>query len=190
MPVTFILVRHGEGIHNLAARTEGNKAYADPANRDAHLTATGIAQAKEAGVTIKRQFPKAVALWCSPLTRCIQTAMNIMDSVEVPADGLYLHDNLLERQRRSNICNYRVELKDIKNSWPQFNTDFVPDVSAHWVGEEKGHVVKLRMTMLLEHLKRVYAGATDPVIIVCHQESLFEVLGVELNNAEYVVTEL
>ena len=116
--------------------------------------------------------------------------MNIMDSVEVPADALYLHDNLLERQRRSNICNYRAELKDIKNSWPQFNTDFVPDISAHWVGEEKGHVVKLRMTMLLEHLKRVYAGATDPVIIVCHQESLFEVLGVELNNAEYVITEL
>jgi broad specificity phosphatase PhoE len=188
--VKFILVRHGEGIHNLAARTEGNKAYADPANRDAHLTDKGIAQAKEAGVTIKRQFPKAVALWCSPLTRCIQTAMNIMDSVEVPADALYLHDNLLERQRRSNICNYRAELKDIKSSWPQFNTDFVPDVSAHWVGEEKGHVVKLRMTMLLEHLKRVYAGATDPVIIVCHQESLFEVLGVELSNAEYVITEL
>jgi broad specificity phosphatase PhoE len=66
----------------------------------------------------------------------------------------------------------------------------VPDVSAQWNGEEKGHVVKLRITLLMEHLKRVYAGATNPVIIVCHQETLFEILGVELNNAEYVITEL
>ena len=57
-------------------------------------------------------------------------------------------------------------------------------------GIEGRQSVKFRMTMLLEHLKRVYAESAEPVIIVSHHDALFEILGMSLKNAEYVVTDL
>jgi hypothetical protein len=46
------------------------------------------------------------------------------------------------------------------------------------------------MTMLMEHLKRVYAEAQDPVIIVSHHDALFDLIGYSFKNAEYIVTDL
>jgi broad specificity phosphatase PhoE len=184
---TFILVRHGEATHNVAAETEGNAAYANEAHRDARLTDKGALQAQDAGKKIAETWPNAVAVWSSPLTRCIQTAKHIMKSVKVPAGSLVLHDYLLERQRKDNICNYRAETNDIREEWPEFKTHYLPSFASYWVEEEPAHVVKQRMTMLLEHLKRKYTSGT--VIVVSHYEALFEIVGRGLANAEFVVLE-
>ena len=182
---TFILVRHGEETHNLAAETEGDAAYSNPAHRDARLTPKGVQQARDAGVAIAATWPNVTAVWSSPLTRCIQTATHILNSVKVPAGSLFLHDYLLERQMKDNVCNYRAETTEIREEWPEFKAHYLPSVVSHWVEEEPGHVVKQRMMMLLEHLKRKYTSGT--VLIVCHQDSIYEVIGRALANAEFVV---
>jgi len=184
---TFILVRHGQGTHNLGAETEGDAAYSNEAYRDARLTDKGALQAQEAGKKIAAEFGNVVAVWSSPLTRCIQTAKHILKSVKAPVGSLFLHDYLIERQRKDNICNYRANADDLSYEWPEFKTYFLPNVVSQWTEEEPGHVVKQRMTMLLEHLKRKYTSGN--VLIVCHQESIYEVVGRGLANAEFVVWE-
>jgi broad specificity phosphatase PhoE len=187
MPVTFIFVRHGEGTHNLAAETEGNAAYSNEAHRDARLTEKGIKQTRDAGAVISAQAPNVVAVWSSPLTRCIQTATHILESVKVPAGSMFLHDYLLERQRKDNTCNFRAEVKEINAAWPQFKTQFLPNVASQWTKDEPQHVVKMRMTMILEHLKRKYTSGV--VVVVSHYEALYEIIGRRLDNAEFVVWE-
>jgi len=187
MPATFILVRHAEGTHNLAAETEGDAAYANPLHKNARLTNKGALQAQDAGKLIAATWPNVVAVWSSPLTRCIQTAKHIMKSVKVPEGNMFVHDYLIERQRKKDICNFRADALEIKAEWPEFSTEFLPDVAAHWDEDEPQHVVKMRVDMLLEHLKRKYTSGT--VIVVSHYEVLFEVVGRGLANAEFVVWE-
>lgn len=187
MPPTFILVRHAEGTHNLAAETEGNAAYANEAYRNARLTDKGALQAQDAGKLIANSCPKAVAVWSSPLTRCIQTAKHIMKSVIVPEGNVFVHDYLIERQRKKDICNFRADASEITAEWPEFSSEFLPDVAAQWDEDEPEHVVKMRVNMLLDHLKRKYTSGT--VIIVSHYETLLEVVGRGLANAEFVVCE-
>jgi broad specificity phosphatase PhoE len=189
--VKFILIRHGEATHNTGAETEGDAAYENPAYRNSVLTDKGVQQAADAGKKIASTITtKAAALWCSPLQRCLQTADNVMKSVNVPLDQMYLHDSLLERLGRGHVCNIRAPTGEIRRDWPDFNANMLPDVGPEWKGIEGRQSVKLRMTMLVEHLKRVYAGATDPVIIVSHHDALFDLIGYSFKNAEFLVTDL
>jgi len=187
--VKFIVIRHGEATHNVGAEVEGDSAYENPAYRDASLTAKGVNQTSAAGKAIAAEYPKVAAIWSSPLRRCLQTAENVMESVGYPADSLYVHDSLLERLGRGHICNTRALTKDIRGAFPDFKTEFLPDSGPEWNGPEPHQSVMLRMTMLIEHLKRVYAGAEHPVLIVSHHDAIFEVLGRSLKNAEFVVTD-
>ena len=52
---------------------------------------------------------------------------------------------------------------------------------------ETQYAVKQRFTMLLEHLRRKYTSGA--VLIVSHYETLFDIVGRGLNNAEFVVLE-
>jgi len=188
--VKFILIRHGEATHNVGAETEGDKAYENPAYRNAELTAKGVEQATDAGHKIAKLSTDAAALWCSPLHRCLQTAENVMKSVNVPLDQMYVHDSLLERLGRGHVCNMRAPTSEIRRDWPDFNANMLPDVGPEWRGIEGRQSVKLRMTMLMEHLKRVYAGTKDPVIIISHHDALFDLIGYSFKNAEYMITDL
>jgi broad specificity phosphatase PhoE len=187
MPATFILVRHAEGTHNLAAETFGEIAYRDPLYRDARLTTKGVLQARATGNLIAAEWPNAVAVWSSPLTRCIQTATHIMESVSVREGNKFVHDYLIERQRKEDVCNFRADANEISSAWPMFKTQFLSSTAGTWDEDEPQDTVKMRVTMLLEHLNRKYKSGT--VIIVSHYETLFEVVGRGLNNAEFVVWE-
>jgi broad specificity phosphatase PhoE len=123
----------------------------------------------------------------SPLTRCIQTSINIMAAVSVAPDHVYVNDNLLERMGRGHVCNHRATRADIVSKWPLFNCDALPDDGPVWTGAESCASVRCRMRMLLRHLQHEYAGEELPVIVVSHHDSLFELLGSSLKNGEYAV---
>jgi broad specificity phosphatase PhoE len=123
----------------------------------------------------------------SPLTRCIQTSVNIMKSVSVPAEHVYVNDNLLERMGRGHVCNHRATRADIVSKWPSFNCNALPDVGPVWTAAEPCASVRCRMRMLIRHLQLEYAGEELPVIVVSHHDSLFELLGSSLKNGEYAV---
>lgn len=85
----FYLARHGEGDHNVAEALYGTKAWDDYWSKldgdgtrywvDAHLTAIGEQQAKDAGSFFAKQFsdermPLPDTWIASPLMRCLKTA--------------------------------------------------------------------------------------------------------------------
>lgn len=85
----FYLARHGEGDHNVAEALYGTKAWDDYWSKldgdgklywvDAHLTAVGEQQARDAGAFFAKQFaeekmPVPDAWVASPLMRCLKTA--------------------------------------------------------------------------------------------------------------------
>jgi broad specificity phosphatase PhoE len=131
--------------------------------------------------------PKVCALWSSPLTRCIETSANIMASVSVACDQVYLNDNLLERMGRGHVCNHRASRGDIVSRWPLFKADALPDNGPVWTGAEPATSVRCRMQMLVRHLQQEYAAEDSPVIVVSHHDALLALTGKSLKNGEYVV---
>lgn len=99
------MIRHGQGHHNLGNLLFGPKAF--DTFEDARLTETGIKQANDLQETLNNiKFDK---IYCSPLTRCIETCDNSINTgMEVILD-----DRILERQGY-NLCNKRKEKKEIE----------------------------------------------------------------------------
>ena len=152
------------------------------------MTRSGDEQTVNAGKEIAAIFSsKACALWSSPLTRCMQTSVNIMASVSVPPERVFLHDNLLERMGRGHVCNLRDTRDDIVSKWSLFNADALPDYGPVWAGAEPRASVRDRMQMLVLHLRQVYATEELPVIVVSHHDALLDLVGVSLKNGEYAL---
>lgn len=78
------LVRHGEGIHNVAAALRGAEAYHDQSLTDATLDDTGRLQASTLGQRIKEAQMQVDVILVSPLTRTLQTATEMFpDAVKM-----------------------------------------------------------------------------------------------------------
>jgi broad specificity phosphatase PhoE len=150
--------------------------------------AAGEEQALAAGRDIAANITKqACALWSSPLTRCIQTAANVMASVSVPPGHVSVHDNLLEMMSRGHVCNERATRDEIASAWPQFNSAALPDSGPVWSSAEPPSSVKTRMQMMVQYLQHKYASARLPVIVVSHHDALFELTGKSLSNGQHYV---
>ena len=189
MPPLIIIVRHGEAEHNIAAREKGDDAYLDPAWKDARLSKLGHEQAESAGIAISEQVSdKITAIWCSPLTRCIQTAEHIARHVE--AASFFVHDNLLERLGGGHVCNERRSRDEIVAEYPDINVTLLPDTPPTWSIREPLPSVRSRITSLCDHLQKSYRNVEVPIImIVSHHDAIKELVGVSLGNAKFVVVD-
>ncbi|KAI2792865.1 putative phosphoglycerate mutase [Penicillium oxalicum] len=99
----LFLGRHGEGVHNVAERRYGTKAWDEYWSLqdgdehgpwiDAHLTATGIAQAQTAHDAWAKQLalgmPFPESFYVSPLHRCCQTAQVTFGGLRSPGTHLF-----------------------------------------------------------------------------------------------------
>ena len=188
MPPKFIFVRHGEAQHNVAFREKGPPAFEDPANRDAPLTPTGIEQARATGKTLTPL--KIAAIWSSPLKRCIQTAEEIYEEVDV--NDLYLHDSLLECLGGNHVCNERMPKHALRKEFPIWKRDFLPELPAAWIGRETGEALYQRMLSFVMWLAHIYRDLDSDthIVIVGHATAFGTLLGKKLNNAEHVITTL
>jgi broad specificity phosphatase PhoE len=187
-PPKFIFVRHGEAEHNVAFRQIGEGAFTDPAYKDARLTPKGIEQAQETGKALA-DF-KFVGIWSSPLTRCIQTAEEIYEEINV--GDFYLHDGLLERQGGGHICNERKSRRELKKEFFMWNTDFLADLPAAWVVRENETSLQRRLlsfVMLLSHLYRDVPEGSH-VLVVSHADALGSLTRRSYKNAEHCVLSL
>jgi broad specificity phosphatase PhoE len=110
--VRVVFLRHAQGTHNAAAAAVGARAYFDPVNRDAALTAEGVRQAwavREVGRLGRAE--DYTAIFCSPLRRCRQTLLEAVPGAD--RFPVRLDDRLMEPQGAA-ICNRRAELEEIR----------------------------------------------------------------------------
>lgn len=190
MPVPkFIFVRHGEAEHNVAAHgPEGERAYENPAYKDAPLTAAGVEQARRTAEALK-DFT-ILDIWSSPLTRAIQTADEIFE--ETSAQELWLHDNLLEVLGGGHICNCRLEARDLRVKFPLCKLNHLSEFPPLWLDREGHTSVYSRMKMLILYLANLYKDAPENsyVCLVSHWGAIRALTGKPLKNAEFIVLEV
>jgi broad specificity phosphatase PhoE len=187
MPPLFFFVRHGQAEHNTAAERMGDAAYEDFHYRDARLTELGHFQAETAGKTIAPfQNRRIVHIYCSPLTRCIQTAEGILKG-GIKASSYILHDMLLERLLKNHICNARKSPVEIHSEFPLWDTSYLPLFPPLFsTSSETYDSTALRMNAFFEYLQKKYKDTHTLVIIVSHHDSLETLLHLKLANGEVV----
>ncbi len=184
----FIFVRHGEAEHNVAFHEVGAAAFTDTKYRDAPLTQKGIEQAKATGQALA-ELP-ILDIWSSPLTRCIQTAEEIYEEVNVR--DLYLHDSLLERLGGGHACNERKQLSELKKSYGLWSMEFLPDLPPFWSTRENHISLQRRMLSFVLLLARLYRDVPEGahVLIVGHSDAISQLIRRPIKNAEHVVMTL
>lgn len=185
MPPKFIFVRHGEADHNVAFHSVGNSAFEDTNYKDALLTEKGKEQAKNVAKELSSY--NILELWCSPLTRCIQTAEEIFE--ETSCGKLYLHDNLLERQGGNHVCNERKTKSELKALYKCWDFNFIAEKPVYWNERENQTSLYTRMLMFVLLLANLYAkyDETNYIVIVGHNNAIASLIGVSLENCEYKV---
>jgi probable phosphoglycerate mutase len=183
MPPRFIFLRHGEATHNVAFHEKGDAAFSDPAYEDAPLTEKGKQQAREVGKRLS--VLKIIDIWCSPLTRTIETADEIYEENNV--ETLYLHDNLLERQGGNHICNKRKTSYQLKLLYPSWKQDGLPTSPFLWYDRETELGLYQRMFMLVLMLADIYKNESEDthILLVSHADAIRALTGKVLKNAEY-----
>lgn len=185
MPPKFIFLRHGEATHNVAFHKEGPSIFKNELYKDAPLTEKGILQAKTTGKALSGF--KIEAIWCSPLTRCIQTAEEVFE--EINCNQLYLHDNLLERQGNGQLINERKGKHRLRESFSLWKMDFLSDLPASWIESENNYALRQRMFMLIMLLTDIYKDEDESthILLVGHSDAMNSLLGYSLKYAEYKI---
>lgn len=186
MPPIFVFLRHGEANHNIANRIHGPIAYTFKENEDAPLSEEGHRQTKEAGVQLHEIFgDRLVDIYCSPLTRCIQTAENASAGLFISSK--VLDDLLIERLGGGHVCNHRKSFHDIHELFSEWNTEHIQDPPPILLEREPLSNVEGRMRQMWNWLQEVYKTSDRGVLVVSHQESLTALWGRNFKNAEFLV---
>ena len=190
--VQFVFLRHGEATHNKAFHEENQNEtsiFTNEEFRDAPLTPLGIEQAQAVGKKLAKEFGLDgwTGMWCSPLTRAVQTANEIYEEINV--DNLYLHDNLIEAQSKNYVCNHRLTRDEIdKKYYNMWETKHLADVQSGWNRSENPSTVRYRMWMLCAFLSELYKDKPDPrILIISHANAIQDLTGTYLKNCEYCV---
>ncbi len=187
-PPKFIFVRHGEAEHNVAFRDVGTAAFRDSKYKDAPLTTEGILQARKTAEALAHL--KILDIWSSPLTRCIQTGIELYEELDI--QGLYLHDSLLERLGGGHVCNERKHCRELKEKFSNWDTVFLPDFPPFWVERENETALQRRMLSFILLLSELYKNSPEEshILIVSHADAIFSLTKPFLKNAEYVIRSL
>ena len=187
MPPKFIFVRHGEALHNVAFHKEGEniEVFTRAEFKDAPLSEAGIEQAKKVGEELAKL--NIIDLWSSPLTRALQTSMEIFE--EATIHNLYMHDSLLEFLGGNQPCNERKTRAEIEKEYSYWDTKFLPDLPPYWARAEPLSIVHHRMKTFVLWLAHVYKDQPDSyhIVIVSHKNAILALTGKDLKNAEYVI---
>lgn len=186
MPNIFVFIRHAEAEHNLAFH-ESNKdpmIFYKKELKDSKLTDNGKKQAINLAKHLTERYPKVEAIWSSSLQRCIQTADEIFEEVNVKE--YYLHDNLIERQTPGYYFNYRTEKKILIELYGHINMGYIPEFPALWNVVENNHVLRSRIYMLMMLILDLYKGCDDVIMIVGHSDAIEALTKKKLKNAEYI----
>ncbi|OOQ86498.1 phosphoglycerate mutase family protein [Penicillium brasilianum] len=132
----LFLGRHGEGVHNVAERRYGTKAWDEYWSLldgdeygtwlDAHLTEVGISQAQTAHDTWAQQLetgiPAPQSYYVSPLHRCCQTAQVTFEGLDLPLTSPFqpLVKELLRETMGEHTCDRRSTKSAIAADFPRY----------------------------------------------------------------------
>ena len=122
------LIRHGHSLHNELFHKIGVKAFRIPQTIDSPLTNEGHLQSIELGNTWPKKREIELVL-VSPLTRTLDTAMNIFGDTDIP---MISEEFLREYPIGEDTCNKRSSLTHLKNKYPKIKFNLISDNDTLW----------------------------------------------------------
>lgn len=166
--VKFVFMRHGEGTHNVAAWTEGEAAYQNPAHADASLTPTGEEQCVAEGPRLLELGPYD-AVYCSPLRRCRQSLLCALPGA---ADWVVTLDDRIMEPQGFHVCNRRQNRQAVRATSPDvWSTQAVGSINPYtgW-REVNGSADPRFYGRIRAFTESVLASGAGRVLIVSHHE--------------------
>ena len=145
------LIRHGHSLHNELFHKIGVKAFRIPATIDAPLTNKGHLQSIELGQSWQNKNEIELVL-VSPLTRTLDTAMNIFGDTDIP---MVSEEFLREYPIGEDTCNKRSPLTLLKNKYPRIDFNLISDQDTLWTSEYRETIDELeqRLDKMVKYLQ-------------------------------------
>jgi len=145
------LIRHGHSLHNELFYKIGVKAFRIPATIDAPLTNEGHLQSIELGNTWQKKSEIELVL-VSPLTRTLETAMNIFGDTDIP---MVSEEFIREYPIGEDTCNKRSSLTLLKNKYPRIYFNLISDQDTLWTSEYRETIDELeqRLDKMVKYLQ-------------------------------------
>jgi len=145
------LIRHGHSLHNELFNKIGVKAFRIPLTIDSPLTSEGHLQSIELGNTWPKKREIELIL-VSPLTRCLDTSMNIFGDTDIP---MISQEFLREYPIGEDTCNKRSSLVSLKNKYPKIEFNLDSDEDTLWTQDYRESIDELeqRLYKMIKYLQ-------------------------------------
>jgi broad specificity phosphatase PhoE len=170
-------VRHGTALHNILYSKIGVEAYNSPKYTDTHLVNKGKVEAIQFGDSWYEKF-KIDIVFVSPLTRTIQTAINIFQGTNVKMVAI---DEILEYPQGIEYCNKRKKKSELQKLYPNIDFSLIPEISTYWKSNENLYELKNRSEKFKDFLK---TRQEKNICIVSHSTFLKEFLFNDVGDIE------
>jgi len=151
MSKLLYLIRHGHALHNELFQKIGVQAFRVPEVIDSPLTETGLTQAKTLGEDWHNKNDIELVL-VSPLTRCLETAVNIFD----PMTPIVCQEFLREFPIGEDTCNMRSDTNFLRDKYPTIDFKEINLLTDSLWTEEREPIEGLdkRIIQMIEYIKR------------------------------------
>ena len=135
MSKLLYLIRHGKALHNEKFIEMGMdvNAFRIPEVIDSPLTGEGHNQSINLGNNWKDKYNIELVL-VSPLTRTLETAMNIFGETNIP---IISKEFLREYPIGRDTCNKRSDISKLKIKFPKIYFDIEQEKDIYWKEQEE-----------------------------------------------------
>ena len=146
------LIRHGHSLHNELFHKMGVQAFRIPLTIDSPLTNEGHLQSIELGQSWQNKKDIELVL-VSPLTRTLETCMNIFGDTEIP---IISQEFLREYPIGEDTCNKRSSLTLLKNRFPKIEFQLDVDQDTLWREDYRENMIELeqRLEKMITYLQK------------------------------------
>jgi len=146
------LVRHGHSLHNELFHKIGVQAFRIPLTIDSPLTNEGHLQSIELGQSWQNKKEIELVL-VSPLTRTLETCMNIFGDTEIP---IISQEFLREYPIGEDTCNKRSSLTSLTNRFPKIEFQLDVDQDTLWTEDYRENMIELeqRLDKMITYLQK------------------------------------
>lgn len=150
MSKNLYLIRHGHSLHNELFNKIGVEAFRSALTIDSPLTNEGHLQSIELGNTWQKKNEIELIL-ISPLTRTLETAMNIFGDTNIP---MISQEFLREYPIGEDTCNKRSSLGPLKYKYPKIEFNLDCDIDTLWTNKrETIDELEQRLDKMIQYLK-------------------------------------
>ena len=184
--VNIFCIRHGESTHNILFQKMGMKTFFDKNYYDTNLTMNGINQSIDLGKVWDNKHNMDFVI-VSPLSRTLQTAMNIFKDTNVKMIAL---ESVREYPNTLHTCNKRKDIDTLKNLFPRVDFSNITDnIDPSW-NDHTGETINNLLNRINSLYDFIESNDCKNIALVGHNSYISMMKDQRLNRREDGLEEL